>query len=42
MSLLVCAAGAKVDHGVPELVLGDAAVVVVVEHTERGSHVVHL
>ena len=40
--LLICTSGAKVDHSLSELLLADAAVVVVVEHSEGGLHVVHL
>ena len=40
--LLVGASGAEVDHGLPELPLGNAAVIVVVKYTEGRLHIIHL
>jgi hypothetical protein len=41
-NLLFCTPLAEVDHGLPELLLADAPVVVVVEDPEGGADVVHL
>ena len=41
-NLLICTPGAQVDHGLPELLLADAAIIVVVKHLESSPHILHL
>ena len=41
-NLLFSAPGAQVDHGLPELLLADASVIVVVKHLESSSDIIHL
>ena len=40
--LLIRASSSKVDHGLPELILGYTPIIVVIKHSEGCFYIVHL